>query len=108
MGLDEPRLAQVVDQRCVDELVLGHSLHHQHPLLAKVAQHLHNNQTLTSECCDCEAGAHLWYVNVNVVVCTVEKDVRQNSHTCPPNTLKGTESHISLYVSEAGYAKVGF
>jgi len=37
---DEPGLAQVADKDGVDELVLRHCLHHQHPLLPQVGQHL--------------------------------------------------------------------
>ena len=37
---DESALWQVVDECCVDEFVLGNSLHHQHPLLPQVGQHL--------------------------------------------------------------------
>ena len=63
-GSDEPGLGEILDENCVDKLVLSHCLHHQHPLLPQVGQNLRD-------------------VDMDVVVNTVEEDVGQDGDPSP-------------------------
>ena len=78
-GSDEPGLCQILDKNCVDKLVLRHRLHHQHPLLPQVSQ-------------------HLGYVDMNVVVNTVEEDISQDGHPGPAHPGAAVDQHRGVAV----------
>ena len=78
-GSDEPGLCEILDEDSVDELVLRHRLHHQHPLLPQVGQNLRD-------------------VDMDVVVNTVEEDVGQDGHPGPahPGTAVDQDRGVAV------------
>ena len=94
--LDQPRLPQIVDQEGVDKLVLSHRLHHQHPLLAQVGQHL--QISIFGDMFIFYRATYLRNVYIYVVVCTVQQDVHQDSDASPPNACAAVHQHRGVAV----------
>ena len=94
--LDQPRLAQIVDQEGVDKLVLSHRLHHQHPLLAQVGQHLY--MSIIGDLFIFYSAIYLRNIYRNIVVCTVQQDVHQDGDASPPHPCAAVHQHRGVAV----------